>query len=147
MRVLIVDDQTQFLDVLSSILMQIPDIEAVCSALGGREGVRLAAELKPDLVLTDFSMPDVDGMVVTRHLKGSSRPPQVVMMSFHAEQEYRDMARQAGVDAYLVKADLHEDLVPLLKLLAAEKASRKGFHSTLTFDKTVPRGVQSRAKT
>jgi len=126
MRVLIIDDQIPFLNVLSAMLMLIPDIEAVCSAQGGREGLKFAAEMQPDMVLTDYSMPEVDGMGVTRRLKASSRPPQVIMMSFHAEREYREMAVKAGVDAYLVKSDLDRDLVPTLKRLAAEASGRAG---------------------
>lgn len=126
MRVLIIDDQIPFLNVLSAMLMLVPDIEAVCSAQGGTEGLKFAAEMDPDVVLTDYSMPGLDGVGVTRCLKASPHPPQVVMMSFHAEREYREMAVKAGVDAYLVKSDLDRDLVPTLKRLAAEAGGRAG---------------------
>lgn len=120
MRILIIDDQIQFLNALAAMLMPIPEIEAVCSAHGGHEGLKFAAEMNPDIVLTDFSMPDLGGMDVARRLKASSRPPKVIMMSFHAEQEYRQMARDAGVDAYVVKSDLDQELVPILRWLAPE---------------------------
>ena len=138
MRVLIIDDQIPFLNVLSAMLMLVPDIEAVCAAQGGREGMKFAAELDPDMVLTDYSMPGLDGIGVTRYLKASPRPPKVIMMSFHADPEYREMALKAGADAYLVKSELDKELVPTLKRLANAAAGRAGSLSTGTFAAQTP---------
>ena len=120
MRILIIDDQAQFLDTVAAMLMLDPEIEAVCPALGAREGLKAAAELHPDVVLTDFSMPDMNGIEVIRCLKADSDPPRVAMMSFHAEPEYREMALRMGADAYLVKSELDRELVPTLKRLAVK---------------------------
>lgn len=119
MRVLIIDDQLSFLETLTRMLMQIPEIEAVCPAVGGLEGLKFASEMRPDVVLTDFSMPDLNGTVVTRRLKERAWAPYVLMMSFHAGPEYREMAVGAGADGYLVKTDLDQQLVPVLRKLKA----------------------------
>ena len=118
LRAILVDDYPPLLTALTSLLRRRGDIEIVGHAYNGREGLKLAEEQQPDLVLVDFSMPDIDGVVVTRRLKASPRPPKVVVMSFHAEPEYREMAMHAGADAYLVKTDLYQDLIPLLERIA-----------------------------
>lgn len=120
MRLLIIDDHASFLDALAVMLGQAPAIEVVGKAKDGREGLRAAAELKPDMVLVDFSMPELDGLAVTRQLKAWAKPPKVVMMSFHTGPEYRDMALAMGADAFLTKTDLHKDLLPLLARLGTE---------------------------
>ena len=117
MRLIIIDDHASFLEALVDMLDKVPELEVVGQAHDGRDGLRVAAELKPDLVLVDFSMPGLDGLAVTRQLKAWPKPPRVVMMSFHKEPEYRDMALAVGADAFLTKGDLHAQLVPLLQHL------------------------------
>lgn len=115
MRVLLIDDHESFLNALGAMLKQARGIEVVGCANGGIEGLELAAVFHPDLVVVDFAMPDMDGVSVTQKLKAGANPPKVVMMSFHAEPEYRDMAIHAGADAFITKTDLHKELVPLLE--------------------------------
>lgn len=118
LRTVLVDDYPPLLAALASLLRTHGSIEIVGRANNGRDGLKLAEEQQPDLVLVDFSMPDIDGVAVTRRLKAGPKPPKVVVMSFHAEPEYRDMAMHAGADAYLVKTELYHELVPLLERLA-----------------------------
>lgn len=118
LRTILVDDYPPLLAALASLLRTYGSIEIVGRASNGRDGLKLAEEQQPDLVLVDFSMPDIDGVAVTRRLKTGPKPPKVVVMSFHAEPEYRDMAMHAGADAYLVKTELYHELVPLLERLA-----------------------------
>jgi DNA-binding NarL/FixJ family response regulator len=115
MRLIIIDDHTPFREALARMLEQVTDIDIVGQAGDGKEGLKVAAELKPDTVLVDFSMPVLDGLAVTRQLKAWPKPPRVVMMSFHAEPEYREMALATGADIFITKADLHKDLVPVLE--------------------------------
>lgn len=118
MRTILVDDYAPLLAALATLLRTYRGVEIVGRANTGSAGLKLAAEQAPDLVLVDFSMPDMDGVSVTRKLKTGPNPPKVVVMSFHAEPEYRDMAMQAGADAYLVKTDLYHELMPLLERIA-----------------------------
>ena len=120
MRLLLIDDHSSFLDTVAKMLGAEPGMEVIGCATGGTEGLHLAADLKPDAVIVDFAMPDVDGPTVTRTLKSSSNPPKVVMMSFHADPEYREMALAAGADAFLTKTSLYVELVPLLMRLDKE---------------------------
>lgn len=118
LRTVLVDDYPPLLAALATLLRSHGDIEIVGRANNGRDGLKLAEQQHPDLVLVDFSMPDIDGVAVTRRLKAGPTPPKVVVMSFHAEPEYRDMAMHAGADAYLVKTELYHELVPLLERIA-----------------------------
>ena len=71
----------------------------------GEEGIRLAAEKQPDLILLDLDIPVRDGLDVARHLKGrdaTSRIP-IVALTAHAQQEDRERAAEAGFDGYLAK--------------------------------------------
>ena len=118
LRTVLVDDYPPLLAALATLLRSHADIEIVGRANNGRDGLKLAEQQHPDLVLVDFSMPDIDGVAVTRRLKAGPTPPKVVVMSFHAEPEYREMAMHAGADAYLVKTELYHELVPLLERIA-----------------------------
>ena len=118
LRTVLVDDYPPLLAALATLLRTRGDIEIVGRASNGRDGLKLAEEQQPDLVLVDFSMPDIDGVAVTRRLKAGPKPPKVVVMSFHAEPEYREMAMHAGADAYLVKTELYQELPPLLGRIA-----------------------------
>jgi len=118
MRMILVDDYPPLLAALATLLRTHKGVEIVGRANNGNEGLKLAESERPDLVLVDFSMPDIDGVAVTRKLKAGATPPKVVVMSFHAEAEYRDMAMHAGADAYLVKTDIYHELIPLLERIA-----------------------------
>lgn len=120
MRLLLIDDHASFLDTLATILDEVPGMEVVGRATGGAQGLRLAAELRPDVVIVDFTMPDIDGQTVTRSIKARPGAPKVIMMSVHAEPEYREMALAIGADSFLTKSRLYEDLVPLLARLGRE---------------------------
>jgi DNA-binding NarL/FixJ family response regulator len=117
MRVLLVDDYPPFLAALMLLLRQEPEIEIVGRAHDGGDGLKLADALQPDLVLADYAMPTMNGIALLRELKKRADAPKVVMLSFHAEPEYRDMALHAGADGYLVKTEIYKELLPLLRSL------------------------------
>jgi DNA-binding NarL/FixJ family response regulator len=121
MRVLIIDDHPAFGDQLVKLLAKIPAVEVAGRAGDGREGLRLAAELKPDLALVDFCMPELDGLGVTRELKTWANPPKVVMMSMNEGPEFVRLALAAGADAFMSKMSLSAQLAPLLARLGAER--------------------------
>jgi len=117
MRAILVDDYPPFLAALAALLRSQSAIEVVGQAHSGTDGLKLVAELDPDLVLVDYSMPDMDGITVTRLLKAGARPPKVVIVTSHAEPEYKELALHAGADGFVVKSEVHQDLLPLLRSL------------------------------
>ena len=114
MRAILVDDYPPFLAALAALLRSQSAIEVVGHAHSGSDGLKLVSELAPDVVLVDYSMPDMDGITVTRLLKAGPNPPKVVIVTSHAEPEYEELALHAGADGFVVKSEVHRDLLPLL---------------------------------
>ena len=122
MRVLVVDDHDLFRTGLATLLGLQPDIEVVAQASRGRMGVRLAEELRPDVVLMDLRMPDLDGSEATRAILESQPSARVVALSASAEEVDVAASMQAGACGFLVK-DAPIDEVVLAVRAAAQGAT------------------------
>lgn len=121
MRALVVGSDKTFESKVISCLEADPDIEIVGVASDGREGVRLAKEFWPDLVITQFDMPDMTGPALTRALKGDGiPPPAVIIVSMTDSPHFGQLAHQAGADGYLPKTALGL-LNPLIKKLKEQR--------------------------
>ncbi|XXX73640.1 response regulator transcription factor [Sorangium sp. So ce134] len=111
-RVVIADDQEIVRTGLTMILDAQPDIEVVGAAADGREAVRLALDLRPDVCLFDIRMPGVDGIEATRRLAGPNvdRPIGVVVITTFDHDDYVYGALKAGARGFLLK-DAGPDLL------------------------------------
>lgn len=107
MRILIADDHALFRESLSSLLTA-RDLEVVGEASNGREAVEKAWELKPDVVLMDLAMPEVDGLAATKHLSAELPEIKVVILTASDDDENLFEAIKAGAKGYLLK-DLEAD--------------------------------------
>jgi two-component system nitrate/nitrite response regulator NarL len=110
-RVLIVDDNPQVRQELSTLLPLAGDVEVVGEAGDGEEAVRLAQALQPDVVLMDLEMPVLDGYEATRQIKAGCPSCRVVALTVHGYETARQKASQSGVDIFLVKGGSVETLV------------------------------------
>jgi two-component system response regulator DesR len=110
-RVLIADDSPQVRQELRTLLPLAGDIEIVGEAADGREAVRLAQALQPEVILIDLEMPVMDGYQATRQIKASSPSCWVVALTVHGYEGARQKASQSGVDVFLVKGGSLESLV------------------------------------
>lgn len=119
LRAIVVDDYAPFLAALTVLLGHGAGVDVVGQADNGVDGLKLIEEMQPDLVLADFSMPGMGGIELTRRLKAAPKPPKVILMSFQTEAECRREASAAGADGFLPKADIHRELMPLLRSIAA----------------------------
>lgn len=130
-RVLIVDDSPVFLQAARSILMDVPGLEIIGWASSGAEALELAALTLPDLILTDLSMPEMDGIELTRRLIRTSVPPAVVIMTGHMQPAYRSAAMSAGVSGFVLKSDLNAKLPILLRRLIDNARPNEGSENGL----------------
>lgn len=101
-RVLIVDDEEEMRDALT-LLLSSAGFDVVGTADNGREGVDLAAFLRPDLVVMDLRMPMMDGIEATRLIKEQNPWIQVLILSAYEDVELRSAASDAGIYCYLIK--------------------------------------------
>ncbi|AOR30910.1 DNA-binding response regulator [Streptomyces fodineus] len=116
-RVLVVDDEALVRTGFSHILNAADDIE-VLSAVSGGQAVRTVRELRPDVVLLDIRMPDVDGLTVLAELRRLQDPPVVAMLTTFDTDEYVATALRSGAAGFLLKDTDPEQLPHLVRTLA-----------------------------
>jgi DNA-binding NarL/FixJ family response regulator len=117
-RVLIVDDHEIVREGLETLLSEEPEIEVVGQASNGLEALNRAAALRPDVVLMDLVMPEMDGIEATRQLHRTSSASQVlVLTSFVDDYRVRE-AIEAGAIGYLMKDVLKADLLRAIRTAA-----------------------------
>jgi DNA-binding NarL/FixJ family response regulator len=108
-RVLVADDHTIVRSGIRHVLEGEPDLEVIGEAGSGTEAIALAAELRPDVVVLDISMPDQSGLEVTARLRESSGI-RVLILSMHDNPEYVLESVRAGANGYLLKDTAAADL-------------------------------------
>jgi DNA-binding NarL/FixJ family response regulator len=106
-RVLIVDDQETFRSAARLVVELANGFEIIGEAPTGEEGVRMAAELNPDLVLMDVNLPGIDGLEATRQIVPTG--VRVVVLSTYEAADYDGRAREAGASAFISKSDFGPD--------------------------------------
>jgi DNA-binding NarL/FixJ family response regulator len=115
-RILIVDDDPSFVEMLRTALLDHDDFDVVGTARNGQEAYDLAVELKPSAVLMDVSMPVLDGVEATRLIHGMDDPPAVVLITGEETEATDAAVYEAGAAAYLRKS---EDLPMLVGVIVA----------------------------
>ncbi len=97
LRAIVVDDNPVFLRSASRLLASIQGVEVVGAVTSGKAALAEAALARPDLVLLDLAMPEMDGLEVTRQLSARPGAPQIIIMTVHDLPKYREVARASGV--------------------------------------------------
>ncbi|ACZ88071.1 response regulator [Streptosporangium roseum] len=117
-RVLVADDQALVRGGFRMILEARADLEVVGEAGDGREAVALVERLRPDVVLMDVRMPDVDGLEATRRIVASGSPARVVILTTYDVDEAVFAALRAGASAFLLKDVRPAELVEAVRVVA-----------------------------
>ena len=118
-RVLIADDHRLFAETLEALLTTEERVEVVGSARDGKEAVRLARKLKPDVILMDISMPVMDGFEATRHIRLDKEDACVLMLTGSNSRTDVDLARKSGAAGYVTKDRIAAELIEAIVEVAA----------------------------
>ncbi len=114
-RTLIVDDIAETRENVRKLLQFESDVEVVGAARTGREGIQLAQELDPDVILMDINMPDIDGISATEVIRQNSPHIQVVILSVQSDQNYMRRAMLAGARDFLTKPPMGDELISAIR--------------------------------
>jgi pilus assembly protein CpaE len=109
-RLLIVDDDAEMRENLKKLMSLETDIDVIGVAMGGVEGVQLAAELKPDVITMDINMQDMDGLTASRNILAANKRVAIIMLSVQHDLQYYREAMQAGACDFLSKPPESDEL-------------------------------------
>jgi DNA-binding NarL/FixJ family response regulator len=130
-RAIIADDHKIMREGLRSLLEKRGDFECIAEAEDGYQAVALAKDLRPDVVIMDIAMPNLNGIEATRQIKSEHPEIEVVVLSMHATRNYVLQVLQAGASAYLLKDSAFEELSTALLAI-----SRGGMYLSPAITKT-----------
>jgi DNA-binding NarL/FixJ family response regulator len=120
-RIVIAEDHTILREGLRSLLSADPNFEIVGEAEDGREAIRCVEKLKPDLILTDLSMPRMNGMEAIKEIRRISPVTKILVLTVHKAEEYILSTFRAGANGYLLKDSTHAELVMAVKKVLSGK--------------------------
>lgn len=115
MTILLADDHKIIREGLRALLAHQNSIEVVAEAENGRTAVKLARKLKPDIIIMDISMPDLNGMEATRQIIAELPSVKIIALSMHVDKRYVVGMFEAGASGYLLKNSAFEELVGAIK--------------------------------
>jgi DNA-binding NarL/FixJ family response regulator len=115
--VLVADDHAIIRDGICSLLGAIPGLKVVGQAENGRKALDLAQELRPDIVVMDISMPELNGFEATRQIRGELPGTRIIALSMYAEKRYVLGMLKAGVAGYLIKDCAFQELAEAIAVV------------------------------
>jgi two-component system response regulator NreC len=121
-RVLIVDDHAFIRRGIQTILIPFPQWELCGEADNGKDAIRMASELKPEVIIMDVSMPELNGIEATRAIRRAQPGIKIILLTLHESAELVRSAFRAGAQGYLLKTDAEQELVKALSVVVGEAA-------------------------
>ena len=117
-RVVLADDHAIVRAGLKAVLSAAKDIQVIGEASNGREAIALVERFKPEVVVMDLTMHEMDGIAATKQLAASGTATRVLVLTMHAEEEYLVPLLEAGASGYLVKSAADRELVDAVRTVA-----------------------------
>jgi RNA polymerase sigma factor (sigma-70 family) len=145
-RLLLSDDHQLMRRGLRLMIEQQPDLTVVGEANDGREAVALAKSLKPDVVVMDIGMPNLNGIEAAQQITQSHPEIAVVMVSMHSDESYVLRALKAGAKGYLLKDSAEADVIKAVHAVAAGKSFFSPAVSKVLLDDYVRKLKRSRVE-
>ncbi len=121
-RILLADDHKLMRSGLKALIEQQPDLTVVGEADDGRQAVALAASLKPDLLVMDIGMPNLNGIEAARQITQANPGTAIVILSMHSDESYVLRALKAGAKGYLLKDSAESDLIRAVHAVAGRQS-------------------------
>ena len=117
-RIVLADDHAVVRAGLKAVLGTARDMQVIGEASNGLEAIAITERLKPDVVVMDLSMDQMDGSTATKEIVAKGLPTRVLVLTMHAEEEYLVKVLEAGAAGYLVKSAADRELVDAVRTVA-----------------------------
>ena len=114
-RIVLADDHPIVLDGLRNLIRAEPDFELVGEAASGLSALKIIREQRPDVAVLDISMPELNGIVLSRRLNGEMPGLRLLILTLHEDRAYLNQALEAGVRGYVLKRSAVENLVQAIR--------------------------------
>lgn len=114
-RIVLADDHPIFLAGLRNLICSEDDLDVIGEASTGQGALRLITERKPDLAILDVSMPDLNGIALSRKIGAEMPSVRIMILTLHEDRSYLGQALQAGARGYLLKRSAAENLVQAIR--------------------------------
>jgi DNA-binding NarL/FixJ family response regulator len=114
-KIVIAEDHTILREGLKALLLSCNELEVIGEAEDGREAVKLASELEPDLMLMDLSMPRMNGIEAIKEIKKRNPEIKILILTVYKTEEYVLASLQAGADGYILKEANHSEFLLAIK--------------------------------
>jgi two-component system response regulator NreC len=121
-KLLVADDHKIFRQGIKKLLEEESDMSVVGEAADGREAVKKATELKPDVILMDIAMANLNGLEATKQIKKVLPSIRVIMLTMHKNEEYILQSFQAGASGFILKEGAVEELVSAIRSIHQDKS-------------------------
>ena len=114
-RILLADDHAVLRSGLRALLNLEPDLEVVSEAANGHQAIEQARALRPDVIVMDISMPEINGLEAARLIQKQNLPCHIVMLTVHAEEDYLFQTLQIGGSGYVLKSSADRELIDAIR--------------------------------
>ena len=114
-KILLVDDQKLIRDILGALIEDQPGMRVVGEAENGRDALELTGQLRPDVVVMDINMPDLNGIDATRRIVAEFPDTKIIALSMHSDKQFVDAMLKAGASGYLLKDRSFEEVVRAIR--------------------------------